>query len=110
LEPKARERNFFPESRRDEMGDDARLGSVTAPVTDDTFTFAGACEMRSNNWLIHVESPALFASPETRQAVDDSRPWDMACWGSPKLDAMSPILRESKVLKSELKMELGISK
>src|SRR5580765_2783682 len=90
------------------MADDARLGSVTAPVTSDTFTFAGACETRSNNWLIHVESPALFASPARRQAVDDSRPWDTACLGSPKRDAMSPILRESKVLKSELKMELGI--
>jgi hypothetical protein len=103
LPPKARARNFFPESRRDEVADDARLGSVTAPVKSDTFTFEGASETSLNNWLIKVGSPALLASPPKRQAVDDSRPWDTACLGSPKSDAISPIVRGSKVLNSELK-------
>jgi hypothetical protein len=49
LPPKARERNFFPESRRDVVADDARLGSATALVKSDAFTFAGASETSLNN-------------------------------------------------------------
>jgi hypothetical protein len=89
--------------------EDARLGSIAALATSDTFTFRGASETSLNNWFIQLESPTLFARPARRVAVDVSKPCDIACSGAPSRDAMSPMLREPRVVRSELKTELELA-
>jgi hypothetical protein len=106
--PKMSDRKPLPESRSEAVAGDPLLGPVTVFAKSDTFTFDGACETRLKIWLIHVESPALLASPPIRLAVDDSNPMDTACGGSPRCDAISLSLRESNMLKSELTLELVI--
>jgi hypothetical protein len=103
MPPKARARKFFPESRRDAVAGDARLGSITALATSDAFTLAGAPETRSNIRFIQPASPVLFASAPRRVAFEVSQAFDTACSGAPSCDAKSLTARESRALKSELK-------
>jgi hypothetical protein len=102
------ERKPLPASKSEEVADDPRIEPVTEFTRSGMLTLEGACETSLKTWLIHVESPALFASPPIKLAVDDSNPLETACGDSPRWDAISPILRESSVLKSELTMELVI--
>jgi hypothetical protein len=110
MPPKARPRKFFPASRRDAVAGDARLGSIAALATSDTFTLAGDPETRSNIRFIQPESPVLFANAPRRVAFEVSQAFDTACSGAPSCDAKSPMARESRALKSELKTELDIIK
>jgi hypothetical protein len=102
------DRNPRPASSSEEVAGDPRLGPVTVFAKSDTFTFEGACETRLKIWFIQVESLALFANPPIRAAVDDSNPMDTACGGSPRCDAISLSLRESRMLNSELTLELVV--
>src|SRR5580704_14009797 len=101
LAPTARDRNFLRESRREAVDADASPEPVTALAKFDTLISDGACATRSKIWLIELGSLDRPAKLLISDAVDDSRPRDTACPGSPRRPAISLMLLESSRLKSD---------